>query len=120
VTIAPDAQPDEPVALKRIITTMPHDAVVTQAEVARLKFQLTRYRRAEFGSSSEKLARAAAQLERTIETLESDQAERQKTSSNGTSHQVRGRLSSENAIAQTDSTPTIAMASTTHHRSSRT
>ena len=56
---------------------MAQDAVVAQAEIARLKFQLTRYRRAEFGSSSEKLARAAAQLELAIETLESDQSERQ-------------------------------------------
>ena len=44
---------------------------------------------------------------------------RRGTSSNGTSHQVRDRLSSENAIAQTASAPTIAMASTTHPRSSR-
>jgi transposase len=52
------------------------DALTAQAEIARLKFQLARYRRAEFGRSSEKLAREAEQLELTLEALESDQAER--------------------------------------------
>jgi len=55
---------------------MAQDAVNAQAEIAKLKFQLARYRRAEFGRSSEKLAREAEQLELTIETLETDQAER--------------------------------------------
>jgi hypothetical protein len=32
------------------------DAATAQAEIARLKFQLARYRRTEFGRSSEKLA----------------------------------------------------------------
>jgi transposase len=76
VTIAPEALPDEPAALKRIIVAMAQDAVNAQAEIAKLKFQLARYRRAEFGRSSEKLAREAEQLELAIETLESDQAER--------------------------------------------
>src|SRR4029077_9301454 len=40
------------------------------------RFQRARYRRAEFGRSSEKLARDAEQLELAIETLEADQAER--------------------------------------------
>jgi len=52
------------------------DAVTAQAEIAKLRFQLARYRRAEFGRSSEKLAREADQLELAIETLEADQAER--------------------------------------------
>jgi hypothetical protein len=47
---APDAQ-----ALKRIIAAMAQDAVAAQAEIAKLRFQLARYRRAEFGRSSEKL-----------------------------------------------------------------
>jgi hypothetical protein len=46
-----------------------------------LKFQLARYRRAEFGRSSEKLARAAEQLELAFEALESDQAKRLATAS---------------------------------------
>src|SRR5271167_496416 len=55
---------------------MAQDAVNAQAEIAKLKFQLARYRRAEFGRSSEKLARDLAQLELAIEAVETDQAER--------------------------------------------
>lgn len=74
--IAPDQLPDDPQALKEIIAAMAQDAITAQAEIARLRFQLARYRRAEFGRSSEKLAREAEQLELAIETLEADQAER--------------------------------------------
>ena len=55
---------------------MARDAATARAEIARLKFQLARYRRAEFGRSSEKLARETEQLELAIEALETDQAER--------------------------------------------
>src|ERR1700686_674845 len=55
---------------------MAQDAVAAQAEIAKLRFQLARYRRAQFGRSSEKLARDAEQLELAIEALEADQAER--------------------------------------------
>ena len=51
------------------------------AEIARLKFHLARYRRAEFGRSSEKLERDIAQLELALETLESDRAEQLATAS---------------------------------------
>src|SRR5690349_1009153 len=71
--IAPDQLPDEPQALKGIIAAMAQDA---QTEIAWLKFQLARYQRAEFGRSSEKLAREAEQLELAIESLGEDQAER--------------------------------------------
>ena len=74
--ITPDNLPDDLAALKRIIAATAQDALTAQAEIARLKFQLARYRRAEFGRSSEKLARAAEQLELALEALESDQAER--------------------------------------------
>ena len=57
VPIAPDALPDNPAELKRIIAAMAQDALTAEAEIARLKFQLARYRRAEFGRSSEKLTR---------------------------------------------------------------
>src|SRR5690242_16154104 len=60
---------------------MAQDALTAQAEIARLKFQLARYRRAEFGRSSEKLARETEQLELALETLETDQAERLATAS---------------------------------------
>src|SRR3954447_23119438 len=74
--IAPDQLPNEPEALKRIIAAMAQDVLAAQAEIARLKFQLARYQRAEFGRSSEKLAHEAEQLELAIESLEEDQAER--------------------------------------------
>ena len=72
MTIAPDQLPDDAQALKRIIAAMAQDAVAAQAEIAKLRFQLARYRRAEFGRSSEKLAREADQLELAIEALEAD------------------------------------------------
>jgi transposase len=81
VPIAPDALPDDPAALKRIIAGMAQDALTAEAEIARLKFQLARYRRAEFGRSSEKLTRETEQLELALETLETDQAERLATAS---------------------------------------
>jgi len=76
VPITADNLPDDLTALKRIIAAMAQDALVAQAEIARLKFQLARYRRAEFGRSSEKLAREVEQLELALEALETDQAER--------------------------------------------
>ena len=76
MTIAPESLPDDTAALKRIIAEMARDAVAARAEIAKLKFQLARYRRAEFGRSSEKLRREIEQLELAIETLEEDQAER--------------------------------------------
>src|SRR5690242_2859583 len=60
---------------------MAQDAIAAQAEIAKLRFQLARYRRAEFGRSSEKLAREAEQLELAIEGLEAEQAERLATAS---------------------------------------
>ena len=60
MTIAPESLPDDIAALKRIIADMALDATTAKAEI---KFQLARYRRAEFGRSSEKLAREVAQLE---------------------------------------------------------
>ena len=76
MSISPDPLPDDTQALKRIIAAMAQDAVTAQAEIAKLRFRLARYRRAEFGRSSEKLTREADQLELAIETLEADQAER--------------------------------------------
>ena len=73
--------PDNAAALKRIIAAMAQDALTAQAEIARLKFQLARYRRAEFGRSSEKLERDTEQLELALEALETDQAERLATAS---------------------------------------
>src|SRR5438094_9441021 len=55
---------------------MAQDAVTAETLIAKLRFQLARYRRAEFGRSSEKPASEQEQLELTIEALEADQAER--------------------------------------------
>ena len=52
--LAPDQLPNDPQALKQIIAAMAQDAIAAQAEIARLKFQLARYRRAEFGRSSDR------------------------------------------------------------------
>jgi hypothetical protein len=81
VTISPDTLPNDPAALKRIIAAMAQDAVAAEVLIAKLQFQLARYRRAEFGRSSERVAREAEQLELAIESLEADQAERLATSS---------------------------------------
>jgi hypothetical protein len=81
VPIALDNLPDDPAPLNRIIAAMARDALVAQAEIARLSFPLAGYRRAEFGSSSEKLAGEAEQLELVLETVEADQAERLGTAS---------------------------------------
>ena len=81
--ISPEQLPNDPQALKEIIAAMAQDAIAAQAEIARLRFQLARYRRAEYGQSSEKLAREVEQLELAIETLEADQAERLAAASPG-------------------------------------
>ena len=60
MTIAPDNLPDDPAALKRIIAAMAQDAVAAEPLIAKLRFQLARYRRAAFGRSSEKLGCSAA------------------------------------------------------------
>jgi hypothetical protein len=49
VPITADSLPDDLAALKRIIATMAQDALVAQTEIARLKFQLARYRRLSSG-----------------------------------------------------------------------
>lgn len=54
----PEDLPDDITALKRMIGEMAREAATARAEIAQLKFQLARYRRAEFGRSSEKLARS--------------------------------------------------------------
>jgi transposase len=74
MAIATENLPGDIVALKQIIADLARDAVVAQAEIAKLNFQLARYRRAEFGRSSEKLARDIAQLELAIEAVETDRA----------------------------------------------
>ena len=70
------ALPDDVDALKRIIGDMARDAVAARAKIEKLRFQLARFRRAQYGRSSEKIERTVEQLELAIETLEEDDAER--------------------------------------------
>jgi transposase len=76
MTIAVAELPNDIDALKRIIGTMAVEAVAARTEIEKLRSQLARLTRAQFGRSSEKHAAAVAQLELAIETLETDQAER--------------------------------------------
>jgi transposase len=95
VTITPETLPDDIAALKRIIAEMDRDAVTARAEIAKLKFQLARYRRAEFGRSSEKLAGAVEQLELALETLETDQAERLASAAPGVAAQIEAAVATQ-------------------------
>jgi transposase len=70
------ALPDDIAALKRIIGELTRDAVAARAEIEKLRFQLARFKRAQFGRSSERADRTVEQLELAIETLEEDNAER--------------------------------------------
>lgn len=68
--------PDDVAALKRIIQGLMQEARAAKTENEKLKFQLARLKRAQFGRSSEKLGIAIAQLELAIEAAEEDEAER--------------------------------------------
>lgn len=76
MSIDPTALPDDVDVLKRIIGELTRDAVAARAEIEKLRFQLARFKRAQFGRSSEKIERAVEQLELAIETLEEDDAQR--------------------------------------------
>jgi transposase len=76
VSIDPDSLPDDVDALKRIIGEMARDAVAARTEIDKLRFELARFKRAQFGRSSEKIERTVEQLELAIETLEEDEAQR--------------------------------------------
>src|SRR5438105_14047771 len=92
---APDQLPDDAPALKQIIAAMAQDAIAAQAEIAKLRFQLARYRRAEFGRSSEKVAREIEQLELAIEALETDQAERRASASPAVAAEVEDAVAAQ-------------------------
>ena len=80
--IAADNLPDDPAALKRIITGQlefqPGDLGLGCQRILR---HCGNYRRAEFGRSSEKLARDTEQLKLALEAPQTDQAERLATAS---------------------------------------
>lgn len=75
MSIDPTALPDDVDALKRIISEMARDAVSARAEIEKLRFQLARFKRSQFGRSSEKIERTIEQLELAIETLNEDHAQ---------------------------------------------
>ena len=68
--------PDDVDALKRMIVAMAHDAVHARTLIEKLRFELARLKRQQFGASSEKLDGRVEQLELAIEVLETDRAER--------------------------------------------
>lgn len=74
--IDPASLPDDVSALKRMIVDMARDAAAAKTEIDKLRFELARFKRAQFGRSSEKSDRVVEQLELAIETLEADDAER--------------------------------------------
>ncbi len=74
--IADPAQlPDDVDALKRMIVAMAQDAVHARTLIEKLRFELARFKRHQFGASSEKLDGRVGQLELAIEALETDEAE---------------------------------------------
>ena len=75
--IADPAQlPDDVDALKRMIVALAQDALHARTLIEKLRFELTRLKRQQFGASSEKLDDRVEQLELAIEALETDRAER--------------------------------------------
>ena len=74
--IADPAQlPDDVDALKRMIVAMAQDAIHARTLIDKLRFELARFKRHQFGASSEKLDGRTEQLELAIEALETDEAE---------------------------------------------
>jgi transposase len=67
--------PDDVDALKRMIVAMAQDAVHAKTLIEKLRFELARFKRHQFGASSEKLDGRVEQLELAIEALETDEAE---------------------------------------------
>src|SRR5690348_3934457 len=76
MSVDPAALPDDIDALKRIIGELAQDAAAARAEIEKLRFQLARLKRAQFGRSSERIDRTVEQLELSIETLNEDHAQR--------------------------------------------
>ncbi len=76
MSIDPAALPDDVDTLKRIIGELARDAVAARTEIEKLRFQLARFKRTQFGRSSEKIERTIEQLELAIEAFDEDHAER--------------------------------------------
>ena len=75
--VADPAQlPDDVDALKRMVVAMAQDALHAHTLIEKLRFELARLKRQQFGASSEKLEGRVEQLELAIEAIETDTAER--------------------------------------------
>jgi hypothetical protein len=75
VPIDSAALPDDVALLKRIIADMAREAIMAKAEIDKLKAQIARLKRLQFGRSSEKLAATIAQLELLLDDLEEERGE---------------------------------------------
>jgi hypothetical protein len=75
VSLDPAALPNDIDALKRIIGELTRDAVAARAEIEKLRFQLGRFKRAQFGRSSEQINRTSSSsnwpLRRLMRTMRS-------------------------------------------------
>ena len=69
------ALPDDITLLKRIITDMAQEAITAKAEIDKLKAQIARLKRLQFGRSSEKLDATIAQLELLLDDLQEERGE---------------------------------------------
>ncbi|MDN3573602.1 IS66 family transposase [Methylobacterium longum] len=76
MALDPASLPDDVDALKRMIVGMARDAVHANTLIEKLRGELARLKRVQFGVSSEKLQARVEQLELAIEALEVDEAER--------------------------------------------
>jgi transposase len=76
VALDPASLPDDVATLKRMIVGMAQDAMQANTLIEKLRFELARLKRSQFGASSEKLGGRVEQLELAIESLEVDEAER--------------------------------------------
>jgi transposase len=76
VALDPASLPDDVDALKRMIVGMARDAVHANMLIEKLRSELARLKRVQFGVSSEKMRARVEQLELAIEALEIDEAER--------------------------------------------
>ena len=76
MALDPASLPDDVDALKRMIVGMARDAVHANTLIEKLRSELARLKRVQFGVSSEKLRARVEQLELAIEALEVDEAER--------------------------------------------
>jgi transposase len=72
VVIDPAALPDDVDALRAIVLAQAAALADQRELIARLRLQLARLRRMQFGRSSERLAAEADQLELALEELEAD------------------------------------------------